>query len=144
VQRAVNRLQPVEMVARVYRQARELGFRSINFDLIYGFAQADAQDVRGDARRGDRHAAGSFGGVRLCAHAAGIQGAATDCAGRAPDPALRLSLLQLAVEKLCGAGYVYIGMDHFALPTDSLARRIRTAPCTEASRAIPLMRIVTS
>jgi oxygen-independent coproporphyrinogen-3 oxidase len=39
-----------------------------------------------------------------------------------PDPATRLSLLQLSIDKLTAAGYVYIGMDHFALPTDSLAR----------------------
>jgi oxygen-independent coproporphyrinogen-3 oxidase len=39
-----------------------------------------------------------------------------------PNAAARLSLLQMAVDKLCGAGYDYIGMDHFALPGDSLAR----------------------
>src|SRR3546814_17508936 len=39
-----------------------------------------------------------------------------------PDAATKLSLLQLAIEKLTAAGYVYIGMDHFALPDDDLAR----------------------
>jgi oxygen-independent coproporphyrinogen-3 oxidase len=39
-----------------------------------------------------------------------------------PDARARLALLQLTVEKLCAAGYVYIGMDHFALPADSLAK----------------------
>src|SRR5208282_6119935 len=39
-----------------------------------------------------------------------------------PDAAARLALLQLAVDKLCAAGYIYIGMDHFALPDDGLAK----------------------
>src|SRR5690606_39763688 len=39
-----------------------------------------------------------------------------------PDPATKLSLLQLAIEKLTAAGYAYIGMDHFALPDDDLAQ----------------------
>jgi oxygen-independent coproporphyrinogen-3 oxidase len=39
-----------------------------------------------------------------------------------PSPEVRLAILQRVVERLTGAGYVYIGMDHFALPTDELAR----------------------
>jgi len=122
VQRAVNRLQPVEMVARVYGQARELGFRSINFDLIYGLPRQTLKTFEATLdgvidMRPDRLAVYGY------AHMPRVFKAQRQIApGELPDPALRLSLLQLAVEKLCAAGYVYIGMDHFALPTDSLAR----------------------
>jgi len=122
VQRAVNRVQPAEMVARVYGQARELGFRSINFDLIYGLprqtlATFEATLDQVIAMRPDRLAVYGY------AHMPRVFKAQRQIVpGELPGPALRLSLLQLAVEKLCGAGYVYIGMDHFALPTDGLAQ----------------------
>jgi oxygen-independent coproporphyrinogen-3 oxidase len=122
VQRAVNRVQPAEMVARVYGQARELGFRSINFDLIYGLPRQTLPTFEATLDRvidmhPDRLAVYGY------AHMPRMFKAQRQISpGELPDAALRLSLLQLAVEKLCAAGYVYIGMDHFALPTDSLAQ----------------------
>jgi oxygen-independent coproporphyrinogen-3 oxidase len=121
VQLAVNRVQPAETVARVYEQARELGFRSINFDLIYGLprqtlATFESTLDRVIAMRPDRLAVYGY------AHMPRVFKAQRQIVpNELPGPALRLSLLQLAVEKLCAAGYVYIGMDHFALPTDGLA-----------------------
>ncbi len=125
VQRAVNRLQPPEMVARVYGHARELGFRSINFDLIYGLprqtpATFEATLERVIDMRPDRLAVYGY------AHMPRVFKAQRQISpAELPDAALRLGLLQLAVEKLCEAGYVYIGMDHFALPDDSLAQAHR-------------------
>jgi oxygen-independent coproporphyrinogen-3 oxidase len=122
VQRAVNRVQPESTVARVYEIARNLGFRSINFDLIYGLplqtpssfsATLDrVMDMRPDrlAVYGYAHMPRTFKAQRQ------IRGA------ELPDAAGRLMLLQLAVSKLSEAGYEYIGMDHFALPGDSLAQ----------------------
>ncbi|MGD0491529.1 MAG: oxygen-independent coproporphyrinogen III oxidase [Steroidobacteraceae bacterium] len=121
VQQAVNRIQPAETVARVYGQARDLGFSSINFDLIYGLprqtqATFAATLDRVIDLRPDRLAVYGY------AHMPRLFKAQRQIRTRElPDPAARLGLLQLAVEKLCAAGYVYIGMDHFALPGDGLA-----------------------
>ena len=50
-------------------------------------------------------------------------------------PKTKLALLQLAIEKLTAAGYVYIGMDHFALPDDDLAQAQAAAGCIATSWA---------
>ena len=121
VQRAVNRVQPPETVASVYDAARKLGFRSINFDLIYGLplqTPATFSDTldRVIAMRPDRLAVYGYAHMpqlfkpQRRIHAIDL-----------PSPATRLALLQLTVDRLCAAGYIYIGMDHFALPDDGLA-----------------------
>jgi oxygen-independent coproporphyrinogen-3 oxidase len=122
VQRAVNRVQPEATVARVYETARHLGFQSINFDLIYGLplqtpASFSATLERVIAMRPDRLAVYGYAHMpRLFKAQRQIRTA------ELPNSGERLSLLQLAIDKLCGAGYDYIGMDHFALPSDCLAR----------------------
>jgi oxygen-independent coproporphyrinogen-3 oxidase len=121
VQLAVNRLQPADTVARVYDAARGLGFRSINFDLIYGLPKQTLESFgatldRVVAMRPDRLAIYGY------AHMPHVFKAQRQIrSAELPDPAARLALLQLAIDKLGSAGYTYIGMDHFALPTDSLA-----------------------
>jgi oxygen-independent coproporphyrinogen III oxidase len=121
VQRAVNRVQPADTVAQVYDAARDLGFRSINFDLIYGLpkqtvASFSATLDRVAAMRPDRLAVYGY------AHMPHVFKAQRQIvAEELPDAAARLALLQLAIDKLGSAGYTYIGMDHFALPTDGLA-----------------------
>ena len=122
VQAAINRIQPVAMVSGLLAKARALGLRSINFDLIYGLPRqtpatfaATLEEVI--AMRPDRLAVYGY------AHMPRIfKGQRQIKAEDLPDARMRLSLLQLAVEKLTAAGYIYIGMDHFALPDDSLAR----------------------
>ncbi len=121
VQRAVNRLQPASSVQSVYDSAREFGFKSINFDLIYGLPRqtmatfSDTLD-RVIALRPDRLAVYGY------AHMPKLFKAQRQIrSSDLPDAPARLGLLQLTVDKLCTAGYVYIGMDHFALPEDSLA-----------------------
>jgi oxygen-independent coproporphyrinogen-3 oxidase len=121
VQQAVNRIQPVSMVANILGEARKLGFHSINFDLIYGlprqnlttFATTLDQVI---GMRPDRLAVYGYAHMPH-AFKAQRQIEVEDL----PDAATRLALLQLAVGKLSAAGYVYIGMDHFALPDDGLA-----------------------
>ncbi len=121
VQRAVNRIQSVESVERLLVRARELGLRSINFDLIYGLprqtlATFAATLDRVIGLRPDRLAVYGY------AHMPRVfKGQRQIKSSDLPDARMRLALLQLAVNKLTEAGYVYIGMDHFALPTDSLA-----------------------
>ena len=121
VQRAVNRMQPASLVAQVHDAARALGFRSINFDLIYGLPRQTlgtfgATLDRVVEMRPDRLAVYGY------AHMPKLFKAQRQIrASDLPNAATRLALLQLTVDKLCSAGYVYIGMDHFALPGDGLA-----------------------
>ena len=121
VQQAVNRVQPREDVLAVISGARRHGFGSVSVDLIYGlpkqtetgFARTLEQII---AARPDRVAAYSY------AHLPQIFKAQTQI--RTEDlcaPEVKLALLGMTVEKLTAAGYVYIGMDHFALPDDELA-----------------------
>jgi oxygen-independent coproporphyrinogen-3 oxidase len=120
VQEAVNRIQSVPDTLRLIRDAREFGFGSVSVDLIYGLPK---QTVEGFARtldtvlaaRPDRFA------VYAYAHLPQMfkpqrQIVTEDL----PTPETRLKLLGLTIAKLSDAGYVYIGMDHFALPGDEL------------------------
>jgi oxygen-independent coproporphyrinogen-3 oxidase len=125
VQRAVNRIQSTAQVAHSVEQARALNFRSVSFDLIYGLP---LQTVASFGRtldsvidiRPDRVAAYGYAHMpRLFKAQRAIR------AEQLPDSDTRLQLLELTVERLTAAGYVYIGMDHFALPEDDLARALR-------------------
>ncbi|HTV98122.1 MAG TPA: oxygen-independent coproporphyrinogen III oxidase [Steroidobacteraceae bacterium] len=124
VQRAVNRVQAAELVERTYHAAREIGFRSINFDLIYGLplqtpSSFAATLERVAALRPDRIAVYGY------AHMPHLFKAQRRIRReQLPDAAARLRLLEIAVASLSAAGYLYIGMDHFALPSDSLAQAL--------------------
>ncbi|MDY6944751.1 MAG: oxygen-independent coproporphyrinogen III oxidase [Pseudomonadota bacterium] len=122
VQRAVNRLQSIEQTLRVIEACRSAQFRSINVDLIYGLPK---QSVAGFERTLDTVLAARPDRLAVYGYAhlpelfkAQTQIEATDL----PSPEAKLALLRLAIEKLSAAGYAYIGMDHFALPEDDLAR----------------------
>jgi oxygen-independent coproporphyrinogen-3 oxidase len=122
VQRAINRIQPLDMTASVMQAARHTGFHSIGVDLIYGLPH---QTVESFTRTLDTMIELTPDRLSVFAYAHMPQlfkmqrqmDAAT-----LPSPAMRLAILQRVVERLTAAGYVYIGMDHFALPTDELAR----------------------
>jgi oxygen-independent coproporphyrinogen III oxidase len=122
VQRAVNRLQPAELVEGIYDAARDLGFQSINFDLIYGLPLQTVGSFRATidrviALRPDRLAVYGYAHMpQLFRPQRKIR------PEDLPDAAGRMALLQVAIERLCAAGYLYIGLDHFALPSDSLAK----------------------
>lgn len=121
VQVAVNRIQSVEETQAVVDACRANGFRSVNIDLIYGLPK---QNLAGFARtldivtkmRPDRFAVYSYAHMpQLFKPQRQID------ADDIPSADTKLALLQLAITKLTAAGYVYIGMDHFALPDDDLA-----------------------
>jgi oxygen-independent coproporphyrinogen-3 oxidase len=122
VQRVVNREQPAKMVEGIYATARELGFQSINFDLIYGLPLQTLDSFRTTldrviALRPDRLAVYGYAHMPQLFKAQGkIRSESL------PDAGTRMALLQLAIERLCAAGYLYIGLDHFALPSDGLAQ----------------------
>lgn len=122
VQHATGRLQTYEQTARLLQQARELGFAGLNVDLIHGlpyqepesWARTLAQVV---ALRPDRLAVYSFAWLpEVLKHQRRLPAAAL------PSRRTKLELFRLAWATLVGAGWLPIGMDHFALPEDELAR----------------------
>lgn len=122
VQLAVNRVQSVEQTLALIDECRDSGFRSVNVDLIYGLP---GQTLKGfqqtlrtvTAARPDRVAVYGY------AHLPKLFKAQRHIDANAlPGPETRLELLRLAVEELSASGYRYIGLDHFALPDDELAR----------------------
>ncbi len=122
VQRAVNREQTVEQTLAAITACRDSGFRSVNVDLIYGLPK---QNVAGFARTLDIVTAARPDRIAIYgyAHMPQVFKAQTQIAeADLPDAGTRLALLQLAIARLTEAGYRHIGMDHFALPDDDLAR----------------------
>ncbi len=121
VQKAVHRIQPVEQVFSLVATARELGFESVNVDLIYGlpmqtpesFDRTLAQVVE---LRPDR--------IALYAYAhlpERFKPQRRIIAAELPTGASKVSMLSRSLSAFLDAGYVYVGMDHFALPQDALA-----------------------
>jgi oxygen-independent coproporphyrinogen-3 oxidase len=121
VQKAVNRIQPPEVTQAVLEQGRELGYKSVNLDLIYGLPKQSVQTMTSTLTtvlgwRPDRIALYSY--AHLPERFMPQRRIETE---DMPRPAEKLAMLKLAVTTLLEAGYVYIGMDHFALPEDELA-----------------------
>ncbi len=121
VQRAVNRIQSEEETMRVINAARANGFKSVSIDLIYGLPK---QTLQGFGRTLDRIIAVNPDRLSIYnyAHMPTIFKPQRRI-NEADMPAgqLKLDILSMAVNKLIAAGYVYIGMDHFAKPEDELA-----------------------
>ncbi|MCU0963779.1 MAG: oxygen-independent coproporphyrinogen III oxidase [Burkholderiaceae bacterium] len=121
VQFAVHRVQPYESVRELMVAARELGFKSINADLIYGLPRQTPQSFARTVQqigelRPDR--------IALYAYAHLPQRFKPQrriVAAELPSAAQRVAMLGDAIAGFLGRGYHYIGMDHFALPDDALA-----------------------
>ncbi len=125
VQQAINRVQPLALTESVVQAARAANFRSISLDLIYGLPR---QSVAGFDRTLDAVIALQPDRLSVFNYAHLPQLFKTQRqidAGELPTPAVKLALLQRIIERLTGAGYVYIGMDHFARPDDELAQAQR-------------------
>ncbi|TSA20066.1 MAG: oxygen-independent coproporphyrinogen III oxidase [Betaproteobacteria bacterium] len=128
VQEAVNRVQPTAMIAQVYAWARELGFASINMDLIVGLPYQNVASFAETldtvlAWSPDRFAIFGYAHVPwMKKHQKLIP------ESDLPDFATRLALQELIHARLSAAGYVNIGLDHYAKPTDEMviAQRSKT------------------
>ena len=121
VQRAVNRIQSEEETRSVVTAARANGFASINTDLIYGLP---LQTVTGFAATLDKVIGIAPDRIALYgyAHVPHLFKAQRQIdAGALPQAETKPAILSTAIDKLTCAGYVYIGMDHFAKPGDELA-----------------------
>ena len=121
VQKAVHRIQPADQVFSLTASAREIGFESVNVDLIYGLPMqtpesfdrtlAQVVDLRPDriALYAYAHLPERFKPQRRI------------IAAELPTGASKVSMLSRSLSAFLDAGYVYVGMDHFALPQDALA-----------------------
>jgi oxygen-independent coproporphyrinogen-3 oxidase len=121
VQQAVNRVQSEDKTREVTEAARELGFKSINMDLMYGLPFQTVESFNETLQKivalnPDRIAAYNY--AHLPERFKPQRRINED---DLPSAAVKLDILQNTIEYLNGAGYVYIGMDHFARPTDELA-----------------------
>src|SRR5664280_307198 len=123
VQEAVHRVQPRDMTRQAIDWMRELGYRSINLDLIYGLPHQTVESFRETLdivleMQPDRLAVFSYAHVPWIKPAQKI----LEQQQHLPDAETKLQLLKLVIEKLTENNrYVYIGMDHFARPDDELA-----------------------
>lgn len=121
VQRAVHRIQTEEETLRVTHMARREGFKSISMDLIYGLPK---QTVGKFDRTLDKIIAANPDRISLFNYAhlpEMFKPQRRIKADELPSAEAKLEIMQRAIQRLCGAGYVYIGMDHFAKPGDELA-----------------------
>ncbi|MGV3654442.1 MAG: oxygen-independent coproporphyrinogen III oxidase [Noviherbaspirillum sp.] len=121
VQKAVNRIQPEHLTRNAIRAARDSGYRSISIDLIYGLPKQSLVTMEQTLAKvidtsPDRisiynyaHMPQLFKSQKLILDE------------DLPSAAAKLDMLALCIDRLTDAGYVYIGMDHFAKPTDDLA-----------------------
>jgi oxygen-independent coproporphyrinogen-3 oxidase len=121
VQKAVHRVQPAEQVFALVQAARERGFESVNVDLIYGLPQQTPESFARTLQqvnelRPDRIALYAY--AHLPERFKPQRRIAT---AELPGAAAKLSMLADAMARFMGAGYIYVGMDHFALPNDALA-----------------------
>jgi oxygen-independent coproporphyrinogen-3 oxidase len=120
VQRAINRHQTVEETAKLTADARELGYQSVNFDLIYGLPFQTIQTFEGTldeviALRPDRIAFYSY------AHVTWIQKSQRGFEKKdLPNAERKVAIMLHASRRFGEAGYRFLGLDHFALPEDEL------------------------
>ncbi len=120
VQIAVNRIQPEDITRQAIQWIRELGYHSINLDLIYGLPFQTVDTFANTVDKiidisPDRVAVFNYAHVPwLKKHMALIH------PEDIPAPEIKLEILKMTIEKLTSAGYIFIGMDHFAKPDDEL------------------------
>jgi oxygen-independent coproporphyrinogen III oxidase len=120
VQETIHRVQPYEMTRDLILAARELGFESLNVDLIYGLPYQTAASFRATIERTvtlkpDRVAMFSY------AHVPWLKKQQGSFEEHLPEGMEKFRIFRAGLEEFLGAGYLYIGMDHFAKPGDELA-----------------------
>lgn len=121
VQKTVHRVQPYEMTRSLLDYCRDLGFESINIDLIYGLPYQTVESFGATVDRiiemaPDRIAVFSY------AHVPWLKKQQGSFASHLPEGIEKFRIFSTAINRLIEAGYRYIGMDHFARPEDELCR----------------------
>jgi oxygen-independent coproporphyrinogen-3 oxidase len=120
VQEAIHRVQPYEMTRDLILAAGELGFESLNVDLIYGLPYQTAETFQATIDQvltllPDRVAMFSY------AHVPWLKKQQGSFQAHLPEGKEKFRIFRAGLEKFLSAGYLYIGMDHFSLPGDELA-----------------------
>lgn len=122
VQQVINRVQPFEQVQQVTEWAREIGYTSVNYDIVFGLPMQRLESIcqtieQVNYLRPDRIAYYSY------AHVPWVKGVGQRkfTEEDLPAPALKRQFYEAGRQLLEQNGYLEIGMDHFALPTDTLA-----------------------
>ena len=120
VQETIHRVQPYELTRDLILIARELGFESLNVDLIYGLPYQTAESFRTTIDQvltlaPDRVAMFSY------AHVPWLKKQQGSFEAHLPEGMEKFRIFRAGLEQFLGAGYLYIGMDHFAKPQDELA-----------------------
>jgi oxygen-independent coproporphyrinogen-3 oxidase len=121
VQKAIHRIQPAEQVFKLVEASRRLGFESVNVDLIYGLPKQTPESfdrtlAQINSLRPDRIALYAYAHLperfkpQRRIHEQDL-----------PSGGDKVAMLSRSLDALVDAGYVYVGMDHFALPDDALA-----------------------
>ncbi|MEO5377207.1 MAG: oxygen-independent coproporphyrinogen III oxidase [Magnetococcus sp. DMHC-6] len=122
VQKAVNRIQPQEITWQAVEEARQAGFQSINLDLIYGLPLQSEVTFSHTLEKVIRELSPDRLAIFNYAHLPQYfspQRRVNEA--QLPTPEEKLRILEAAIQILTKAGYVYVGMDHFAKPDDELA-----------------------
>ena len=121
VQKAIHRIQPFANVERVTLQAREIGYSSISHDLVFGLPFQKEEDMRytidcTNRLRPDRISFYSY------AHVPWVKGTGQRGFDEndLPTPDQKRHLYEIGKQQLLDNGYIEIGMDHFALPSDEM------------------------
>ncbi|MCS4503476.1 Oxygen-independent coproporphyrinogen III oxidase [wastewater metagenome] len=124
VQAAINRIQSAEMVSQVLAAARGEGFTSTNMDLIYGLPKQDRARFDATLERIIRMRPERLAIYNYAHLPERFKMQRQIDADTLPGPEEKLGIFNDAIRRLTEAGYVYIGMDHFALPEDELAQAL--------------------
>src|SRR3984957_13849645 len=124
VQQTIHRVQPYEMTRDLILVARELGFESLSVDLIYGLPYQTAETFKATIDQAltlqpDRVAMFSY------AHVPWLRKQQGAFATHLPEGREKFQIFRAGLERFLGAGYLYIGMDHFSRPGDELANAQR-------------------
>lgn len=121
VQIAVNRVQPIEQTEMVVNKARELGFKSISFDLIYGLPHQSQASFAATVEKVIELSPDRLSVFNYAHLPTRFMPQRRIKEEDLPAAADKLAILQNTAKQLMDAGYQYIGMDHFAKPDDELA-----------------------
>ncbi len=121
VQKAVHRIQPAEQVFDLVQAARSIGFESVNVDLIYGLPLQTPESFARTLEQ-VKHLRPERIALYAYAHLpARFKPQRRILTAELPSAAEKLAMLSASLDAFSNAGYVYVGMDHFALPDDPLA-----------------------
>ncbi len=121
VQEAIGRIQPFDLTEKLFRASRELGFSSVNVDMVYGLPKQTAESFRDTVSairdlRPDRIACFSY------AHVPWVKpNQKLIDVSALPDTFTKFSLFRMAIDMMAEVGYDWVGMDHFAQRDDELA-----------------------